>query len=70
LAFKSQLPASSRATVAADGSVWLSLARGKTAVVTITFQPFSKLLVGDQLTISSNATGQPPLVVKFSGSGK
>ena len=52
LAFKSQLPASSRATVAADGSVWLSLARGKTVVVTITFQPFSKLLVGDQLTIS------------------
>ena len=70
LAFKSQLPASSRATVAADGSVWLSLARGKAAVVTITFQPFSTLLVGDQLTISSNASGQPPIVVKFSGTGK
>ena len=70
LAFKSQLPASSRATVAADGSVWLSLARGKTAVVTVTFQPFGKVLVSDQFSISSNATGQPPIVVKLSGTGK
>ena len=70
LAFKSQLPASSRATVAADGSVWLSLARGKTAVVTVTFQPFAKVPVSDQFSISSNATGQPPVIVKFSGTGK
>ena len=70
LAFKVLLPGSSRSTLAADGSVWLSLAPKKTVVATVTFQPFATLAVSDQISISSNATGQPPFVVKFSGTGK
>ena len=70
LAFKVQLPGSARSTIAADGSVWLSLAPKKIVVATVTFQPFATLPVNDQISISSNATGQPPVVVKFSGAGK
>ena len=70
LAFKVQLPGTARSTIAVDGSVWLSLAPKKTVVATVTFQPFATLPVNDQLSISSNATGQPPVVVKFSGTGK
>ena len=70
LAFKVLLPGSSHSTLAADGSVWLSLAPKKTVVATVTFQPFATLAVSDQISISSNATGQPPFVVKFSGTGK